>query len=558
MRFITIGLILFSFCVNAQESIQVDATSFGIDEQKALILTNTDITELNRHYSGLKSEIVLNGSIYRFQSPVQTIQKGIAYRVIYPPSAKQYSLYFSELPLIKMTVKDEISDTPKVSGYFELSHPDHPLVAATIGVEYRGSSSQMHPKKSMEIEFWTDENSREERKLSLLGAREKDSWNLQAMYNEPLRINSVVSNELWLMMHTIYYADKESKAQSGISMQYAELFLNNQYRGVYAIGEKVNRSLLQLKKDKEGMVRGALHKGYSWDGTTFERLTRYNNNSTTWNGFEYKYPKNTVDWSGLYTFLSFVINADDTAFTNNYASVLDLANAVDYFIFMNLVRASDNMGKNIYFARYDADAPFFFVPWDLDGTFGTIWDGSRENITVDILSNGLYKRLWQDSTFRDQLTTRWNTLRKDMLSNASLHNLLGVSYHYLMDNGVYEREALAWSAYHFNESDWNYMNVWLDQRLAFLDIEFNKPLSKEAPTALVVEYFPNPAKDYLIVIHQEIMQAIHITDIRGKLVQKEAPNSFRKLIDLSKLNSGSYFLQIITQNNVHYIKVQKI
>lgn len=558
MRIIFILLLLSSFRVYAQEGIQVEAGSFGIDEEKALIVINDDITEINQQFPGNKTEIKLSALHFQFIAPIQTLQKGIAHPVIYPPSGKQYTLFFSELPIIKMYVTEEIVNTPKVAGYFELSHPDFPLVASTIGVEYRGSFSQGYPKKSMEIEFWTDAINRGEQKFSLLGMKEKDSWNLQALFNEPVRINSKVSNELWLMMHTPYYLSEAPEAKSGITMKFSELFLNNQYQGVYAVSEKVNRSLLQLKKDKDGVVRGELFKGKSWEGTTFENLIRYNNNNTFWNGFEYKYPNDLIDWSSLYRFIAFVMHTDDEEFTRNYSSVFNLSNAVDYFIFLNVVRATDNTGKNIYIARYDTGTPFFFVPWDLDGTFGTIFDGSRENITEDKLSNGLYKRLWRDATFRNLLKVRWNALRETILSNASLHQLLSTFYHYLLENAVYEREAMAWEGYHFRETDWMYMNVWLDDRLAYLDVEFNKPFLHETHADVDIEFYPNPAHDYLIVINQDIMQTIRMTDLNGKLIQTVEPNTFRKRIDLSMVHPGMYILQIICQNKVSYIKVQKI
>lgn len=134
-----------------------------------------------------------------------------------------------------------------------------------IGIQYRGGWSQSLPKKSMEIEFWTDSTGTETVDHSLLGMRSDDDWNLQAMYNEPLRIRSKTSNDLWRMINTLHYQNQEPKAINGIRMKYVELFVNNEYRGLYCLGEKVDRKQLKLKK-YNGNIRGELYKGVSWEG----------------------------------------------------------------------------------------------------------------------------------------------------------------------------------------------------------------------------------------------------------------------------------------------------
>jgi hypothetical protein len=99
-----------------------------------------------------------------------------------------------------------------------------------------------------------------------------------------------------------------------------------------------------------------------------------------------------------------------------------------------------------------------------------MWDGSKQDITDDLnLDNGLFARLWNDSTFRSQLSIRWNQLRTNELSDTSLKGMLQLEFDYLSQNGVYEREELAWDEYQFSDTNCTYMADWLQRRLQYLD-----------------------------------------------------------------------------------------
>src|SRR5690606_38679473 len=125
--------------------------------------------------------------------------------------------------------------------------------------------------------------------------------NLQAMYNEPLRIRSKTNNDLWRMVNTLQYQDKEPEAINGIRMKFVELFINDEYRGLYCLGEKVNRKQLKLKKHN-GNIRGELYKGVGVGANTFTAVPPYDNYVLKWGEFEYKHPDEETDWSNLHGF----------------------------------------------------------------------------------------------------------------------------------------------------------------------------------------------------------------------------------------------------------------
>jgi spore coat protein H len=122
------------------------------------------------------------------------------------------------------------------------------FISSYIVIEIRGSYSQSFPKKSYDIEFRTDDSSGISQDVTLGNLRTDDDWELEALYNEPLRINNYISHKLWLNMYVPSYLNKEPDAKAGSDVNYSELFLNGRYNGIYLIMEPIDRKLLQLKK----------------------------------------------------------------------------------------------------------------------------------------------------------------------------------------------------------------------------------------------------------------------------------------------------------------------
>uniref|UniRef100_UPI00373FD284 CotH kinase family protein n=1 Tax=Flavobacterium pectinovorum TaxID=29533 RepID=UPI00373FD284 len=440
---------------------------------------------------------------------------------------------------------------------FRLIESDQKNINSYVGIQYRGGYSQFFDKKSMEVKFLNDPQGLESHDESLLGMHSDDGWNLQAMYNEPLRFHSKTNNDLWKLIHKPYYINSEPEAVSGIEMKYVELFLNGEYRGVYCVGEKVNRKLLKLKKHN-GNIRGELYKEVDWaTNTTFAGIYEYDNNNLLWGGFEYKYPNEVIDWKNLYDFIYFVINEEDNSFYSQYKNKVQIDNAVDYFIFLNLLRATDNGGKNTYLAKYDSNKPFFFIPWDLDGTLGRIFNGEKGNVTNDLISNGLYNRLLNDCStggFREKLNLRWQELRSTLITHDKLMDMLTSNYNTLKENGVYEREHLAWPDYNADEGEIEYISTWLTNRLAYLDIKFSENCNTldvaNFEKALKTIVYPNPTSDIINITLTDVgKHTIFMYDSNGKLLLNKNSEGYDNQISIKDFGKGIYYIKIIDSEN---------
>jgi len=546
--------------VQAGDTISLAPLWFQIDHQKHLVVINRSADDINATWPSTKTALRLD-TIYSFAEGHDAVAIGQAYMVTNAGNGVEYTVFFTQLPVVSIVTEEEIGEEDKVPAYMTMTESNGNTFFSHIGIRYRGSFSMTFPKKSFKVEFWENATGEETVDVSLLGLKPDDECNLQAMYNEPLRMRSKTNNELWRMIHSPYYQNEEPLAVNGLRMEYMELFLNGTYRGIYCMGEEMDRKQLRLK-NYNGNIRGELYKGVGWGASTYSSLPPYNNQNDLWGGFEYKHPKEVTDWANLHAFVSFVINSTDADFVAGNQARFQMDNAVDYFIFLNLLRATDNTGKNLYVAKYTAGAPYFFAPWDLDGTFGIIYSGAEQNITDDILSNGFYNRLMADCSeggFVERLKERWNLLRGDIITTDALMALFQTNYNMLQSNGIYEREAIAWDGYDHAPEHLDYMSGWTAQRIAYLDATFHAlclQVDTEGPAQPKMSVHPNPTLGQLRIEAGQAAEAeVRVWDAMGRTVLRAHLRYGHSHLDLSRLTDGVYFVQVTADGA---ITVQKV
>ncbi|MBR7023717.1 MAG: CotH kinase family protein [Bacteroidales bacterium] len=469
-----------------------------------------------------------------------------------------YKLFRTAMPIITIATDGPIVNSPAVHGTISVADADGNVIEMHAGFKIRGTSSQQYEKKSYRVELWADATGSTMMDTTFLGLRSDDDWNLEAMWAQPLRLRDKVANELWMEMHQLYYQDLEPEARSGVRMEYADVFVNGSYVGIYALSERMDRKQLELKKFN-GENRGLLYKGNGSGAPTFESLPAYDNTLGTWDNYEWVYPNEaeaSYDWSHLYSFTNFVMNASDNVFYAQYSAQFDKGNAIDYYLFINVLQAMDNMGRNLFLARYKKTGPYFYLPWDLDAVWGLDTDGKPTNNSNGLMSNGFYDRLIHDCTnngFVASAQTRYNALRNTILTKEHIMQLVQNQYNALLENGAYDREHEAWPDFTLDESQLTYMSNWLEARFNYLDAEINAACgtwSIEDPEPVVrptqtVEVFPNPAKDRINIHFAEACEAsVRLYDMTGRMVYSNSSNAQAFVIPTQGLSKGIYTLLI--------------
>ncbi|WP_460674141.1 CotH kinase family protein [Larkinella ripae] len=492
------------------QSLSIEQGRFQIDKSAKIIVCNQLPVSLGESPVKLlfdQQEFAVSGVVTNFEI-------GKKYSVT--KDGTTYALFFTNFPIIRINTNNvKISENDDLTrGSVSINPASGAAFTSFMGIKVRGATSRTYPKKSYKIELSQDEAGNDSRDASLLGLREDSEWLLMAMYNEPMRLTNVTSHALWLKMHKLYYASKEPEANSAIRTRYCDVFANDTYLGVYAFAEDMDRKQLKLKKTGDnGEIRGELYKADGWsNATTYASpLPPYNANAQEgWYGYEQKLPKDPYHWANLYDYLKFVVNSSPEVFNANIKTWLRIDNVVDYFLFLNLIRATDNTGKNVILARYKEGEPYFFIPWDLDGSFGYLFSSGKANVTNDILTNGLFNRLMNRNSdgFNFKLRKRWFELRKNELSTANLKKDLSDNNALLKTEGAYDRERIKWGSSVDSEA-LAYMHTWVEQRTAYLD-----------------QYFATIAEEGAVVNnHEGFLSTVNCSSISGWAWNNTAPNT---------------------------------
>ncbi|MEP5339941.1 MAG: CotH kinase family protein [Algibacter sp.] len=552
--FIVSFLINSLFCTSQTLNINVSKDHFKTDLTRSLIISHIENIESFVDLTGYSEiNIMLDDIPYSFETRPYDITYKQSY--VINNNSNQFTLYFTSLPIISIETDNTIVNEPKVLADFIYADNEQ-IVTSKIGIEIRGSSSQGYPKKTYDLEFWEDDNGEDSHNVQFGSLRSDDDWILDALYNEPLRLRSFIANKLWLKLHAPYYLPEESEAKAGADVMYTEIFLNGKYNGIYNLSEQVDKKQLKLKSYKDD-IRGELYKGIGWGPATFSSLPVFDNNTIIWSGYEMKYPKeeDITDWNNLYNFTDFVINSSDSEFINNIWNKFNYDNYLDYFLFLNVLRATDNTGKNIYIAKYTTNEPYFYVPWDLDGCFGTIWNGTNQNTTDDILGNGFHNRVIEltPENYSIDVSNKWANHRSNNLKTDDLIDSIENQYIFFYKNKIYERESLIYPNYSFNETDLLYMTTWIKNRFSFLDSYFETlSLNKIHSTKSIL--YPNPTTNIVYIKNEQklVNKEYEIRNILGQLIKKEKLNN--NSINIETLKQGKYI--IILDNNYYRLIVK--
>jgi len=380
--------------------------------------------------------------------------------------SKDLVLSFTNLPIVQLISPNEVFDEPKTIAKIILNYPEisRKTEKYIIGIEHRGGSSQAYQKKSYGISLKGSISLDDDISRSLFQMKENNDWILDAMWIDPARLRNKTSFELWSQLG--------GNKKEGIASEFVELFLNNEHRGLYCFNENMNAEHLDLHYSTD-----VLYKSTAWENgaAQFETDNSHPPLSYYWDGWEQKYPdpKIKLYWQPLDDLRNLIVHGDDDVFRSQINSMIHMDNFMDYYIFLNLLSATDNSGKNTFLAKENKENKFYLIPWDLDGAWGLYWNGDYIGHT-SVLSNHLYDRLLETNThgFKEGLKQRWIYLRSNTLSEENIKELFTQHFTTLKASDIMALENKKWGSKIDMNMEQEYLIQWLEYRLVFLDEYF--------------------------------------------------------------------------------------
>lgn len=482
------------------------------------------------------------------------------------------NIRFTFLPIVELNCSS-VNSKAYTTGSLRVTDPaslgyDSLMIAA---FKYRGASSSNYPKRSYAIKLRDENGNSVDRKL--LGYRSDNNWILDAMYIDLACMRNRVATDLWNAFECKpYYADREKKVRTGTRGKFVEVILNGQWWGLYCMTEKMDRKQLKLKKfvpaaqstTGENEVHGVLYKSNQWTYEVFmghesnddndnkqviyphKKVSDYKNilGQETWCEYEFKYPDyedEAVEWRPLHdaanmVATSFILNIDSVKSRFDYPMLRD------YYLFIDLLLATDNHGKNLFWYAYDIQGPegdkLSLAPWDLDGTFGQDWDGvitNTKDVTLDFdtyIKNyehgqfAIFDLIKSRSEWQQDLKDRYAELRiKGVISGDGIANRFA-NYASLFEASLADqREQNMWSkAYHSRHKDIQgsatYAESWIRRRVNWLDQKYGFDAAVTAINEAKAEaYFAALGGVGCISVNAGKAQSVRIYNIAGQLVR---------------------------------------
>ncbi len=504
----------------------------------------------------------------------------------------------STLPLIVInTNKVKILDEPKITAsmgiiynginsYNKVNDPFNHF-NGTIGIEYRGSTSQdIFPKKPYSIEI--RDTIGNDKSVSILGMPSQSDWNLIASYNEKT-----------------FLRDPFTYTIAGQIMDYAPRFrfvdviLNNAYQGTYILVEKIKRDKKRVNISKldtskitgDGLTGGYIFKIDKTTGALNQGWnSKYPSKANNYTYFQYHYPKvedlkpehksYLINWinnmeNGIYN------TRDINDSINGYRKYIDEKSFVDFVIINELCKNVDGYRLSTFLYK-DVDSKnskLQFGPvWDFnisqgnadycEGDLYTGWSIEFNKICIEdyFLVPFWFTKIWDSNRFREKFKTRWESLRKNELSNAKVFGIVD-SLKNIIEKPLVEN-FIIWPV--LNQRIWpnsyvggNYSNEidyykkWLNNRLNWMDSQieyFSTPLIPYG--YLSIKIGPNPSESTFklkIVNANTINMRLVVFDNLGRILYDESNKYLRGNNEISfgqNFNTGLYHYSVILDDNI--------
>jgi hypothetical protein len=417
----------------------------------------------------------------------------------------------SNLPIIIIETEQEIPDEPKIDGFMkvidngpgEINHENDSAnnYYGHIGIEIRGQSSQMFPKKSYTIE--TRDSLGNNRNVPLLGMPDENDWVLYAPYSDKSMLRNYIS----------FYIGRQLRNYA-TRTRFCEVIVNGDYRGVYLLMEKIKKDEKRVNiadLNPQDVSGEELTGGYiikvdkiDWD---------FNFGTDGWMSFpdppypnamnivfQYYHPKADELHAQQQNYIrqyitEFENNLVSSDFSNpntGYQKYINTTSFVDQMLLNEISKEVDKYRFSTYFYKEkstDGGKLFAGPPWDFNLAYSNVDYWSEGNDYTgwlyelvephDMSIMFWWKRLMESNYFKNLAFTRWQYLRDNELSDEILMYQID-SVTNLLENAQernYDRWPIlgqyVWPNYNWYGNDYQdeveFFENWLFNRLEWID-----------------------------------------------------------------------------------------
>ena len=294
---------------------------------------------------------------------------------------------------------------------------------------------------------------------------------LNSLITDPTRIREITAAQIW----EEFDRANEEINEAGPRLQYVEVILDNDYRGVYGLVEPVDEKKLAL--DENDVLYKVITEQLPSDDRIQESI---DNQWKIQSALRIRYPKTITDyetaWYPVRDYLNTFLGEQDIEYAMDKVYV---SNAVDMMLFITAVAGSDNHTKNRYLAADVAEGGSYVmrqVPWDLDITFGQVFNQESplktdfepdytmvyEEEMVPMLMYVDYEKM------SDLIREKWQNYRQSFLQTEAILQRFEENRDYLLDTGAAYRENERWPDFAM-DTEIDYLKEYQKKRMNWAD-----------------------------------------------------------------------------------------
>lgn len=452
-----------------------------------------------------------------------------------------------------------------------------------IGIEIRGSSSQMFPKKSYGLETRDPQGNKFD--VSMFNMAYDNDWVLYAPYSDKSLIRNVLTYKLGWDQNR--YAPRT---------KLCEVIINGEYVGVYVLTEKIKNKNGKVGMDEllpEDLTDNELSGGYI---VKIDKLTAggvvawespyppYSGASTVIN-YQMQEPEINVINPIQLNYIEDYITGFETAlygsnFTNptlGYRPYIDVSSFIDFMLINEMGKNVDGYRISTYLHKHRISEGGKLVAgplWDFNLAFGNAdyclggnTDGWEINFN-QYCSGGednpfWWKKFVQDPYFTNSLKCRWLELRQGPFHTDSILNYIDSLATYLdeaqtrnfqkwpvLGNYVWPNNFIG-NTY---QDEVNYLKYWITLRLNWMDVNMfgsctNLTLEETNENLFLVA--PNPSNGKIKVSFSTNENGLlQIKDMEGRTIFSSQLNGEKEIVlDLIGVSPGVYFVGLVNERS---------
>lgn len=326
---------------------------------------------------------------------------------------------------------------------------DEPSVSSEMIIKRRGNSSMKYEKAQYLVKLKNEQQ--DKNPVSLLGMSAHDEWVLNGSMTDRSMMRNYLCYRITsqILPYTVEY-------------NYCEVFIKDErgyrYQGVYLLGENVRQGegrvdIEKAKKSKEYCSYILRRDRYDDEAVNLD--TWATREKLTYGQIEVIYPgkrsvtrkqkdyiKNDIEK------IEKILYADDESVFRSYPEYLDVDSFVDYFI-INEYFGNYDAGKNSTYMYKNLVGKLCIGPvWDFDGAIDNYYRTRMKIEALSFYTAPWFDRLVLDREFMRRVQKRYIRLRKEILSDDSVYEMIDETSAYLKNASV--REWKRWSYDEYN------------------------------------------------------------------------------------------------------------